>query len=43
MFMKYLGIFIDQNLTWKHHIDHVAFKIGLYHVGNIGLSTELIM
>ena len=22
--VKYLGIFIDQNLTWKHHIDHVA-------------------
>ena len=22
--VKCLGIFIDQNLTWKHHIDHVA-------------------
>ena len=29
-FVKYLGIFIDQNLTWKHHIDHVAFKISRY-------------
>ena len=28
--MKYLGIFIDQNLTWKHHIDHLAFKISRY-------------
>ena len=25
-FVKYLGIFIDQNLTWKHHIDHVTPK-----------------
>ena len=30
--MKYLGIFIDQNLTWKHHIDHVALKISRYVV-----------
>ena len=35
--MKYLGIFIDQNLTWKHHIDHVAFKISRY----VGLLSKL--
>ena len=25
--MKYLGILIDNNLSWRHHIDHVALKI----------------
>jgi len=30
-FVKCLGIFMKQNLTcWKHHIDHVAFKISRY-------------
>ena len=33
-FVKYLGIFIDQSLTRKHHIDHVAFKISRY-VGSL--------
>ena len=32
--MKYLGIFLDQNLTWKQHIDHAAFKISRY-VGSL--------
>ena len=36
-FVKYLGIFIDQNLTWKHHIDHVALKISRY----VGLLSKL--
>ena len=35
--MKYLGIFIDQNLTWKYHIDHVALKISRY----VGLLSKL--
>ena len=25
--LKYLGILIDKNLTWKHHIDTVSLKI----------------
>ena len=25
--MKYLGILIDKNLSWKYHIDYVASKI----------------
>ena len=25
--MRYLGIIIDNNLSWKHHIDHVAMKM----------------
>ena len=36
-FVKYLGIFIDQNLTWKHHIDHAALKISRY----VGLLSKL--
>ena len=35
--MKYLGIFIDPTLTWKHHIDHVALKISRY----VGLFSKL--
>ena len=35
--VKYLGIFIDQNLTWKHHIDYLAFKISRY----VGLLSKL--
>ena len=35
--MKYLGIFIDQTLTWKLHIDHVAFKRSRY----VGLLSKL--
>jgi hypothetical protein len=25
--VKFLGIYIDENLTWKYHIDHVCNKI----------------
>ena len=38
--LKYLGIFIDQHLTWKDHISHIHSKISkssgiLYKVKNI--------
>ena len=26
-FVKYLGVIIDSNLTWKYHIDNIAYKI----------------
>ena len=26
-FVKYLGILIDNNLSWKNHIDHIVIKI----------------
>jgi hypothetical protein len=26
-YAKFLGILIDSNLSWKHHIDHIANKI----------------
>ena len=25
--MKFLGVLIDKNLTWRPHIDHIASKI----------------
>lgn len=36
-FVKYLGNVLDQNLTWKHNIDHEAFKISRY----VGLLSKL--
>jgi hypothetical protein len=26
-YVKYLGVLIDENLTWKYHIDNIASKI----------------
>ena len=26
-YVIYLGILIDKNLSWKHHIDHIIIKI----------------
>ena len=26
-YAKYLGVLIDQHLSWKHHIDHIALRI----------------
>ena len=25
-FVKYLGILIDNNFSWKYHIDHIVLK-----------------
>ena len=36
-FIKYLGILIDNNLTWKHHLDHWTIKISR----TIGLISKL--
>ena len=36
-FVKYLGILIDNNLSWKHHIDHILIKISQ----TIGLISKL--
>ena len=24
---KYLGVILDENLTWKHHVEHISKKI----------------
>ena len=36
-YIKYLGILIDKNLSWKHHIDHVIIKISR----TVGLIAKL--
>ena len=36
-FVRYLGIIIDNNLSWKHHIDHVAIKMSR----TVGLNCKL--
>ena len=36
-FVKYLGVLIDSNLTWKHHINHIAIKIS----NSIGIISRL--
>ena len=35
--VRYLGVIIDNNLSWKQHIDRVAIKIS----GTVGLSCKL--
>ena len=35
--VKYLGVIIDQHLSWKHHIDYIALKISR----NIGIISRL--
>ena len=34
---KFLGVIIDENLTWKHHIDAISKTISR----NIGMLTKL--
>jgi len=36
-YVKYLGILIDKNLFWKHHIDHIIIKVS----GTVGLIAKL--
>ena len=37
LFIKYLGVLIDQNLSWKYHIDSIVTKISK----NVGLIAKL--
>ena len=37
VYIKYLGVLIDKNLSWKHHIDVIATKISK----NVGLIAKL--
>ena len=37
VYMKYLGVLIDKNLSWKYHIDAIATKISK----NVGLIAKL--
>ena len=36
-FIKYLGVIVDGNLTWKYHIDNIASKISK----KIGIITRV--
>ena len=36
-YVKYLGILIDKNLSWKHHIDHIIIKVSR----TVGLIAKL--
>jgi len=35
--MRYLGVIIDNNLSWRNHIDHVAIEISR----TVGLICKL--
>ena len=35
-YVKHLGILIDKNLSWKHHIDYIAIKVSR----TVGLITK---
>ena len=37
VYMKYLGVLIDKNLSWKYHIDAISTKISK----NVGLIAKL--
>ena len=37
VYIKYLGVVIDQNLSWKYHIDSIVTKISK----NVGLIAKL--
>ena len=37
VYIKYLGVLIDQNLSWKYHIDSIVTKI----CKNVGLIAKL--
>ena len=39
VYLKYLGVLIDQNLSWKYHIDSIVTKI-CKNVGLIDLFTD---
>ena len=36
-YVRYLGILIDKNLSWKHHIDHITIKVSRI----VGLIAKL--
>ena len=37
VYIKYLGVLTDKNISWKHHIDAIATKISK----NVGLIVKL--
>jgi len=41
-YIKYLGVVIDQNLSWKYHIDSIVTKISK-NVGLIAIYRTLYL
>ena len=36
-YVKYLGVLVDESLSWKHHIPHIASKI----IISVGIISRL--
>lgn len=36
-YMRYLGVLMEKNLSWKHHVEHVSSKISK----TIGMLSKL--
>ena len=43
--VRYLGLYIDQHLTWQQHINHVVSKVRaqLYHLRRLHLSVTCLV
>ncbi len=39
-FTKFLGIYLDEHLSWAQHIDYLSKKIAR-NVGNVGILSKL--
>ena len=38
-YVKYLGVLIDNHLSWKYHIDYIASKLSKSHWGYSSFKT----
>ena len=41
-YIRYLGMLIDENLSWKHHILHIASKISSSIIGIIARLRHFV-
>ena len=44
---KFLGVYLDENITWKHHIDYISTKIskniGVLYKARIYLNKKILI